>query len=77
MTTVRERAIELDDDLPLDTCPGCGSRVPHQRTHSRRTGDAISYEAPRGPVEFSAFCPWTGDMLAARVIRRSIAEGKL
>lgn len=68
------RAVELDDDFPLDVCPGCGrdiSRVFGEQhyTPSGFEGRRARVRAEFGPLRASKLSPWvTGaPMLANKV----------
>lgn len=87
---VIERARELDDGLPLDTCPGCGRDITgwqHHEAHYLGDLDPAEVWPPwHRPVAWPwhdgrgskyllfPLCPWTHDYLTARVIRRRIAQ---
>jgi hypothetical protein len=73
------RACELDDDLPLDVCPGCGQDIAgwvcfeaHYRSGAVRTERHHTWPfTSRSAVEtLSAHCEWTRDFLVARSWRR-------
>jgi hypothetical protein len=79
------RACELDDDLPLDVCPGCGQDIaaisPGQfhRTPEQHAAKCAAKRYPslraRVPVFLNghnaqAHCEWTHELLLARVLRR-------
>jgi hypothetical protein len=75
-----DRAVELDDDQPLDVCPGCGAHLRRWWEHPLHTPSVAGEAATvmhEGPGTTQWACLWTGDMLAARYLRRLIARGEL
>ena len=65
-------ACELDDDLPLDVCPGCGAHLrvaPHCGMNHHE--GARTWRDFYWPNAFGyATCEWTSEFLYARTLRR-------